>query len=573
MKEELLSFIRKYDLSPFSPTKTSVKPNGSIYKTKDAKLIHNKVLQKISSNFIFSDTSNLFHVFGFTNDLGLINKRQSFFRQIQSFGKKENIFLKDLNIPRAWWKPKYDVMVVTESTEMFSELKLRGCPVQLLISENDVAGLSNYDVVQVLDCPDYRLVLETLPQSVFLNSIDEAYVERYLEVLSGWVHNLEVLKKNELSVSLNELLAKINPLMNLVEEKDVKILSRDFVEDKVEEINNKINERIREMTISGDSIVALLSKGAMPEQLREVVNTSVTESCLPSRVLNLEIPVSIDEENLEKVIAQQSASEFSSISEDVKSHADSLRKIPYKLQELCDLLLFFDFVTGVSQFIESEMKFPILSEELRIVNSKNIFLDKSQPISFYLNSEEKCSILTGANSGGKTTLIEHVIQLISLGNLGMPVFGNVSLPKFTDVYYFAKNKGSMSKGAFETLLTQMSEIQTGAQTLILADEIEAVTEPGVAGNIIAATADFYIKQNCFMIVATHLGHEIVKMLPEKTRVDGIEAKGLDENFELIVDHNPVLGRLAHSTPELIVEKMARNSDKDYFEFLNNWLKK
>jgi dsDNA-specific endonuclease/ATPase MutS2 len=119
----------------------------------------------------------------------------------------------------------------------------------------------------------------------------------------------------------------------------------------------------------------------------------------------------------------------------------------------------------------------------------------------------------------------------------------------------------------------MSKIKPGNKTLILADEIEAVTEPGVAGEIISATASYFIKQNCFLIIATHLGHEIQKSLPEKSRIDGIEAKGLDEEFNLIVDHNPVLGRLAHSTPELIVERMANAFNEDYFKFLNDFLKR
>jgi len=67
--------------------------------------------------------------------------------------------------------------------------------------------------------------------------------------------------------------------------------------------------------------------------------------------------------------------------------------------------------------------------------------------------------------------------------------------------------------------------------------------------------------------------EIEKVLPNGARIDGIEAKGLDDRNELIVDHNPVIGRLASSTPELIVEKMAKTSDKDYFRYLNEYLKK
>ena len=205
-------------------------------------------------------------------------------------------------------------------------------------------------------------------------------------------------------------------------------------------------------------------------------------------------------------------------------------------------------------------------------NSKNVFLSEPQPVSFKLDENNRCSILTGANSGGKTTLLEHILQLISLANMGLPVSGKLKLPLFTEIYYFAKNKGSMSKGAFETLLGQMAEIKTGKQTLILADEMEAVTEPGVAGKIVNATAEFFILKGCFLIIATHLGQEIAKNLPKNARVDGIEAKGLDENFELIIDRNPILGKIASSTPELIVEKLANTKKEEYFAYLHSYLK-
>jgi len=147
------------------------------------------------------------------------------------------------------------------------------------------------------------------------------------------------------------------------------------------------------------------------------------------------------------------------------------------------------------------------------------------------------------------------------------------MPLFSEVYYFAKNKGSSNKGAFETLLDQMSKINTGNKTLILADEIESVTEPGVAGMIVSATVEYFLQRGCFLVIATHLGREIISRLPKGARVDGIEAKGLDEDFNLIIDHNPVIGRLANSTPELIVEKLANSKKTDYFSYLNEYLKK
>jgi dsDNA-specific endonuclease/ATPase MutS2 len=287
----------------------------------------------------------------------------------------------------------------------------------------------------------------------------------------------------------------------------------------------------------------------------------------------MKVPVTIDYSELEDQIKRQSANEFTNLAERVKKSANELKRIPAVLKRLSALLLVEDFVGGVRQFIDEGGSYPSYSNNLHLSNAKNMFLTNAQPISFQLDSFSRCSILTGANSGGKTTLLEHVLQNISLFQMGLPISGEVHMPIFTEVYYFAKNKGSASKGAFETLLTQMSKIKPGKQTLILADEIEAVTEPGVAGKIISATADYFIKRNCFMILATHLGYEIAKSLPQGARIDGIEAKGLDSNFNLIVDHNPVMGRLAHSTPELIVEMMANAHQGEYFEWLNAMLKK
>ncbi len=569
MKVKLMQFIEENELSPFNKTKTSLKSLKTIYKTRDAKVVHNKLLQKIAQNFVFADTSNLFNYFYLGVGFEYLKKRQEFFKSISKF---ENNFLKELNFPRENWSPKYDVLVVTEDSDIFNELKSKGCPCKLLVSENDIVSLQEIDLVQVLECNEFALALEQLPQAVFLNSIDEAYLERYLEILSSWKTNIQLLKNNDVLEDIQDIVKKLFSMFNLISEDEIVDLSYDEVEKKVEEINEKINEKIKQLTISGESVVALLNKKAIPEQLKQVIEEAVFESKIPKQVLNLEIPVSIDEVELNKYIKDYNSNKFSKVAEEIKMHSNDLMKIPNQLDSLKNELLFFDFIAGISKFVEGEMKFPLIEDELQIYISKNLLIDNAEPVSFHLNQEIKCSVLTGANSGGKTTLIEHVIQLISLSQIGLPVFGNVKIPLFTDVYYFAKNKGAMNKGAFENLLNQMSGINPGERTLILADEIEAVTEPGVAGNIIAATANYYIQKNCFLIIATHLGHEIKKILPKRTRIDGIEAKGLDENFELIVDHNPVLGRLANSTPELIVEKMAMNEKTDYFVFLNEFLK-
>ena len=336
----------------------------------------------------------------------------------------------------------------------------------------------------------------------------------------------------------------------------------------MEEINEVITDKIKEMTISGEGLMKMLSEGKMPPAILDIVRGAIEESGLSEHIFNLQIPVTIDYKELEDQIKRQSASEFTDLAERVKRGAEDLKKVPILLEKLSAYLLIEDFSLGVSSWIGSGKSYPSYSDNLHFDNASNMFINKAQKISFQLDNFSRCSILTGANSGGKTTLLEHVLQNISLFRLGLPILGEVHMPVFSDVYYFAKTKGSTSKGAFETLLTQMSKIKPGTKTLILADEIEAVTEPGVAGKIISATAEYFIKRNCFLILATHLGEEIAKSLPENARVDGIEAKGLDEEFNLIVDHNPVLGRLAHSTPELIVERMSNTYPEEYFKYLS-----
>jgi DNA mismatch repair protein MutS2 len=580
MREELINFVLEKGLSPFDSGRNLVAGGGgSIYKTRDARAVHTRVLNRISSGFVFDESSNIWNFFGFVSDFKEIKKRQEFFKSLNS---KDGKFFKKLERPRVSWKPRYDVVVVTEDESTFVRMKDLSCGVQLLTSESDVMDLERYDVVQVVDCSDFKMLLERLPQSVFLKSVDDVYLERYLEELSGWRGNFALLNGGEVSDGIRVLLDELAPMFALLENREGKIISESEVERVLEGMNERIGNAIKMMTISGEGLMEMLAEGKMPSGILDIVKNVVENSGLPEHIFNLQIPVTIDYKELEDQIKRKSAMEFTDIAERVKGAATELKRVPGILKRLEAEILVEDFCNGVccyidggGQIIDSSLVYPSISENLYFSGAKNMFLDNGRRIDFQLDSFSKCSILTGANSGGKTTLLEHVLQNISLFQLGLPVNGEVHMPMFSDVYYFAKTKGSTSKGAFETLLMQMSKIVYGeviGKTLILADEIEAVTEPGVAGKIISATAEYFVKKGCYLILATHLGAEIAKNLGDGMRIDGIEAKGLDEDFNLIVDHNPIMGRLASSTPELIVEKMACSSDSEYFKYLFNRVK-
>ncbi len=564
MEKEILTFIDE-NLEIFGePVRTS---ENKFFKTKDARSVYNKVINKLSENFVFPSTKSIWKLFNFTNNISTIKIRQEFFKNAE---KKDNHFLTNIKQPKKTWKPKYGIIVVTEDDKTFLELQKLNCPVKIISNEQDLPDLENYDIVQAVDCPDTRQILETLPQSVFLDSSEEAYLERFLEELSGWKENLQLLKQHETNPTINKIINELTPLTEIMRDEEKEKITREKTEKALEEINEKIEEKISELNISGTQLMSILNQNKLPEQIQEIKENAIQQSQIPEHLFEEGIPVRINEQELEKFLKIQDAEEHTSIAEKIKKNSEQIIKIPKKIKQLQNELILFDFLGGLRGLTN---EFPQLSEEFSFEQSTNLFLNNAQPISFHLDDKSKCSILTGANSGGKTTLLEHVIQLITLFQLGLPTPGNVKTPIFTEVYYFAKNKGETGKGAFENLLSQMDKIETGQKTLILADEIESVTEPGVAGKIISATCEYFINKGCFLIVATHLGQEIQKYPPEKSRIDGIEAKGLNEYFELIVDHNPVLGRLANSTPELIIQKLANSKATEYYKFLNEKVKK
>lgn len=120
--------------------------------------------------------------------------------------------------------------------------------------------------------------------------------------------------------------------------------------------------------------------------------------------------------------------------------------------------------------------------------------------------------------------------------------------------------------------------KSSALKLIFADELEAITEPTAAAKVLASIFTLILSnpQN-FGIFVTHLGELILSELSEDTRerirLDGIEAKGLDEKLNLIVDRNPRYHYLANSTPELILTRLSKSGNSDQQEFFMQVLKK
>ena len=227
---------------------------------------------------------------------------------------------------------------------------------------------------------------------------------------------------------------------------------------------------------------------------------------------------------------------------------------------------------------------------LHFKEGRNLFLAnqelkgqiKLEPVSYALGEigrlaegveGERIVLLSGANSGGKTTLLVGITAIIILGQMGLPVpCQEAIIGGFKELHYYRKSTGYMNAGAFESTLRTLSQmIMSPHSRLVLADEMESISEPGASARVIAAFLDLLGRSHDSVgIFVTHLAQEISKYTKGELRIDGIEAKGLSENLELIVDRTPKYYKYAKSTPELIVQRLqqiSKGTEKDIYSYI------
>ncbi|MDJ1432614.1 helix-hairpin-helix domain-containing protein [Halostagnicola sp. A-GB9-2] len=178
------------------------------------------------------------------------------------------------------------------------------------------------------------------------------------------------------------------------------------------------------------------------------------------------------------------------------------------------------------------------------------------------------ALLSGVNSGGKTSTLDLVASVVVLAHMGLPVPADrVRLERFDDLHYHAKTQGTLDAGAFESTVQQFAGLADGGEgSLVLVDELESITEPGASAKIIAGILEALSENGATAVFVSHLAGEIREMAAYDVTVDGIEAVGLVDG-ELEVNRSPIKDHLARSTPELIVEKLADESEAVFYDRL------
>ncbi len=237
-------------------------------------------------------------------------------------------------------------------------------------------------------------------------------------------------------------------------------------------------------------------------------------------------------------------------------------------------LFYFDFMLAVSRFSQDfRLAVPeLIDGGLGVIKGRNLFLvdeelrggEKVVPVSYSIGkanvgifgaTPHPVSTLTGANSGGKTCLLIMLASSIILTELGLPVPAERAEMPVQPLYLY-RRKMIKKTGSFEYSMRALSRIfmREGAK-VVLIDELEALTEPGAMGRIMASVLN-NLPNDTLAVMITHLIHELLPHISmKKVRVDGIESEGLDAAGNIIVDRQPMFNHIGSSTPELVITKL------------------
>ncbi|WP_254832361.1 MutS-related protein [Haloglomus salinum] len=205
---------------------------------------------------------------------------------------------------------------------------------------------------------------------------------------------------------------------------------------------------------------------------------------------------------------------------------------------------------------------------LAVENARNLDLVAAdadvQPVDYGLGphtldieapTDDRVAVLTGANSGGKTTLLETLAGVALLAHMGLPVPAERAQVTVVDRLVFHRRHASFNAGVLEsTLRSVVPPVTQEGRTLLLVDEFEAITEPGSAADLLHGLLTLAVERGALGVFVTHLAEDL-EPLPTPARTDGIFAEGLTTDLELEVDYQPRFGTLGRSTPEFIVSRL------------------
>ncbi len=356
-----------------------------------------------------------------------------------------------------------------------------------------------------------------------------------------------------------------------------------------------INEKFRKGGVDEER-----ARRIVEEQVEEVVSTLRMDSEEESEVRRaalegLSIPFEFERAGRRRVVQKWEGRQKEERAAKLARTESSLKRYWVVVDDAVERVVSLDQMLAVASMMEEyTLTVPVIGNEgMAFVNGRNLFLTKDeieggrravvQPVSYALGSTRSTKIagakprnvvmLTGANSGGKTTLLTTLASVHILALLGLPVPCESAEVAPIPIYLF-RRRVTRKIGSLEQALGSLIPVFADRRRkLVLMDEFEALTEPGAAGRILAGIVNTAATGSSLLLLVTHLARETLPHVKLSIRVDGIEAEGLDREGELIVDRQPKFDHIGSSTPKLIIMKLSKAAKKSdralYGDILNS----
>ena len=482
-------------------------------------------------------------------------------------------------------KPEYDPSkaILVESENDYSYLTDLGLNQYYpIITANDSPlfqeEIMNYDLVFYVYSQGI-LDFEGMPNLVMINIEDNDYEIVPEKIINFFIQNKDLFERvHEIQKIRNEesVLGEIMPIideLNIIDKREVDI--EKLVISLKDDMDDELEKSIKEVDLEGDEILNLLNNNFPPKiskifdeiisKRKEIIRQKTGISFDP---FLRTYPIQIDDAEIERVTLEQSSKKENDIFDIKRNAAIQLNAIKDKAIKEVEDVIKFDYEFSLGSFAyEYDLCRPEFGDEIKLNGALHLELalkkdkDNIQKVDYQLTKDENIALLTGANSGGKTTLLETLTQISLMAQMGLPVSAdNAEIKIFDEIYHFSK-KRSLDAGAFESFLNVFIPIvTTNSEKLVLLDELEGITELDAAVKIISTFIDMIKESNSYGVIVTHMARELMNYTD--IRVDGIEAKGLDKDYNLIVDRTPKMNFLAKSTPELILKRIYEKSDDE-----------